>query len=45
MPSAVLPGTEILKPYPADLMRAYKVSARVGSPKNNDPAIIEELAA
>lgn len=36
-------GTEILRPYPAKLMRAYPVSARVGSPKNNDAAIIEPM--
>jgi putative SOS response-associated peptidase YedK len=38
-------GTEILKPFPAELMRAYPVSARVGSPKNNDPEIIEPIKA
>ena len=36
-------GTEILKPFPVDQMRAYPVSARVGSPKNNDAAIIEPI--
>jgi putative SOS response-associated peptidase YedK len=38
-------SAEILKPFPAELMRAYKVSPRVGSPKNNDAALLEELAA
>jgi putative SOS response-associated peptidase YedK len=36
-------GTEVLKPFPASLMRAYVVSARVGSPKNDDAAIIQEI--
>jgi putative SOS response-associated peptidase YedK len=30
----------ILKPYPADLMAAWRVSARVNSPKNNGPELI-----
>lgn len=36
-------GTEVLKPFPASLMKAYPVSTRVGSPKNDDAAIIEEM--
>jgi hypothetical protein len=35
--------TEVLKPFPANSMKAYPVSTRVGSPKNDDAAIIEEL--
>jgi putative SOS response-associated peptidase YedK len=34
-----------LKPYPADVMRAYEVDRRVGNVRNNDTALIEELAA
>ena len=33
-------GKEILVPYPADRMKAWPVSARVNSPKNNDAGII-----
>ena len=36
-------GTDILAPYPADLMRAYPVDRRVGNVKNNHPSIIEPL--
>src|SRR5262249_22964813 len=36
--------TDILKPYPAQLMRAYPVGTRVNSPKNVGAAIIEPLA-
>ncbi len=31
----------VLKPYPADLMAAWRVSARVNSPKHNGPELIE----
>ena len=33
-------GKEVLVPYPADRMKAWPVSPRVNSPKNNDPEII-----
>ena len=33
-------GKEILVPFPADRMKAWPVSARVNSPKNNDAEII-----
>jgi putative SOS response-associated peptidase YedK len=33
---------ELLKPYPADEMRAYPVSTRVNKPANDDPGLIEE---
>jgi putative SOS response-associated peptidase YedK len=33
-------GKEVLVPYPADRMRAWPVSPRVNSPKNNDAEII-----
>jgi len=35
----------VLEPYPADLMVAYEVSARVNSPKNNDAKLIEPVPA
>jgi putative SOS response-associated peptidase YedK len=35
----------LLRPYPAELMRAYPVSPRVGSVKNDDPSLIEPLMA
>jgi putative SOS response-associated peptidase YedK len=33
----------VLKPYPAELMVAFGVSARVNSPKNNDAKLIEPV--
>jgi putative SOS response-associated peptidase YedK len=33
----------LLRPYPAELMRAYPVSARVNSVRNEDPGLIEPL--
>jgi putative SOS response-associated peptidase YedK len=33
-------GKEILVPYPADRMKAWPISARVNSPKNDDSEII-----
>ena len=38
-------GVEALRQYPAKLMRAYPVSTRVGSPKNDDASIIEPIEA
>lgn len=35
----------LLVPYPAEDMIAWPVSARVGNVKNNDPDLIEPLAA
>ena len=35
----------ILRPYPAELLRAYPVDGRVGSVRNNDPELLNELAA
>ena len=32
-----------LKPYSATLMRAYEVSTRVNSPKNNDPSVLKKV--
>lgn len=36
-------GVEVLTPYPAKLMRAYKVDRRVGNVKNNDVKLLEEV--
>lgn len=33
----------LLRPFPATRMRAYPVSSRVGSPRNDDPALIEPV--
>jgi len=36
-------GKEVLVPFPADTMRAWPISPRVNSPKNNDPDLIRPL--
>jgi putative SOS response-associated peptidase YedK len=33
----------LMVPYPADLMRAYRVSDRVGNVRNNDPDLLNEV--
>jgi len=38
-------GKKILVPYPADRMKAWPISPRVNSPKNNDAEIIVPGAA
>lgn len=35
------PPTDLLHPYPSELLLCREVSTRVNSPKNNDPACIE----
>lgn len=35
----------LLQPYPAERMSAYPVSARVNSPRNDDPSLIERASA
>jgi putative SOS response-associated peptidase YedK len=35
----------LLAPYPADEMICWPVSPRVGNVKNNDPSLIEPVAA
>ena len=35
----------LLRPYPAVAMCAYKVAARVGNVRNNDPALLAPVAA
>ncbi|MFP4471070.1 MAG: SOS response-associated peptidase [Bacteroidales bacterium] len=34
---------DMLKPYPAGLMEAYRISSKVNSPRNNSPEIIEPV--
>ena len=34
----------ILRPYPAERMRAYPVDVRVGNVRNNDPALFKAVA-
>jgi len=36
-------GKEILIPFPADRMKAWPISPRVNSPKNNDPDILTPI--
>jgi putative SOS response-associated peptidase YedK len=38
-------GKEVLVPFPADKMRAWPISPRVNSPKNNDPDLITSVDA
>ena len=35
----------ILRPCPAELLRAYPVDGPVGNVRNNDPELLKELAA
>jgi putative SOS response-associated peptidase YedK len=35
----------LLRPYPAEAMRAYPVAARVGNVRNNDPELLRPAAA
>lgn len=35
----------VLRQYPQDVMVAYKVSTRVNTPKNNDPTLVDPVAA
>jgi putative SOS response-associated peptidase YedK len=35
----------LLAPYPAEQMTCWPVSPRVGNVKNNDPSLIEPIAA
>jgi putative SOS response-associated peptidase YedK len=36
-------GKEILVPFPADRMKAWPISSRVNSPKNDDAEIIAPI--
>jgi hypothetical protein len=40
---SVKPGKEVLVPFPADGMRAWPISPRVNSPRNNDPDLLEPI--
>jgi putative SOS response-associated peptidase YedK len=33
----------MLRPYPADDMKLWPVSARVGNVRNNDPSVVEPI--
>jgi putative SOS response-associated peptidase YedK len=35
----------LLTPYPAELMRAYPIGKAVGNVKNDEPGLLERLAA
>jgi putative SOS response-associated peptidase YedK len=35
----------LLIPYPAELMRAYPIGKAVGNVKNDEPGLLERLAA
>ena len=35
--------SDLLSPYPADEMRSYPVSPRVGDPANDDPSLVEPV--
>lgn len=35
----------LLRPFPAEVLRAYEVSTRVNAPQNDDPGCIEPLEA
>jgi len=39
------PPVDLLRPYPAERMRAWPVSDRVGNVRNNEPALLEPLEA
>ena len=44
-PSDVCQLKALLAPYPSDGMTCWPVSTRVGNVKNNDPSLIEPIAA
>jgi putative SOS response-associated peptidase YedK len=35
----------LLKPFPAERMRAYPVSTKVNSVKNDEPSLLEQVKA
>jgi putative SOS response-associated peptidase YedK len=35
---------DLMRPFPADVMRMWPISTRVNKPENDDPSIIEPLA-
>jgi len=40
-----VPHKALLAPYPSEAMICWPVSVRVGNDKNNDPSLIEPIAA
>jgi putative SOS response-associated peptidase YedK len=44
-PAAMPDLKAMLAPYPSDGMICWQVSARVGNVKNNDPSLVEPIAA
>jgi putative SOS response-associated peptidase YedK len=34
---------ELMRPFPADLMRMWPISTRVNKPENDDPSIIQAV--
>jgi putative SOS response-associated peptidase YedK len=34
---------ELMRPFPADLMRMWPISTRVNKPENDDPSIVEPI--
>jgi hypothetical protein len=44
-PGSVRSRRTLLAPYPSEAMMCWPVSARVGNVKNNDPSLIEPIAA
>src|SRR5262249_9172036 len=34
---------DLMRPFPAELMRMWPISARVNKPENDDPSIIEPI--
>ena len=34
---------DLLRPFPADLMRMWPISPRVNKPENDDPSIVEPI--
>ncbi len=37
------PPIDLLRPYGADLMKSWKVNARVGNVRNNEPSLADPL--
>jgi putative SOS response-associated peptidase YedK len=37
------PPVDLMRPYPAEMMAAWPVSARVGNVRNNDPQLLDEV--
>jgi hypothetical protein len=35
---------DLMRPFPAELMRMWPVSTRVNKPVNDDPSIVEQVA-